>query len=418
MNNESHTPKPDTQAAPASPSPRTPKPKAKPKPVARFATYVQLRRDDGLRALRGHPWVYRSDAAVLPSAEFDGQALPLKDARGRFLGMGIYNSQSQIVWRGYTRQELALDKTFIDRALTQAIARRPDSTCQRLVWSEADALPGLVVDRFEDVLVVQALTLGMDRLLPTVQEVLQERFHPAEIIFRNDAPSRTHEGLEAKVYTASGRPFSARWFTIEGLEFQLDLQNGQKTGFYLDQIEQHRRVAALAPGRRVLDGFCHLGGFGLRCARHGATEVSAVDSSADAIQSLRTNAARNKLKVDAIEANMFDWLRAHEQERYDLIVLDPPSFARNKRSLDGALRGYKELNLRALKMLTPGGILATYSCSQAVDAARFTTIVAEAASDARRTCRIREQTGQPADHPVLLTMPESAYLKGLILEVD
>lgn len=382
------------------------------------ADYVQLRRDDNLRALHGHPWVYRSDASVLPAAEYDGQAVPLKDARGRFLGMGLFNSRSQIVWRAYSREAVPLDKAQITRALKQALARRPKAQCQRLVWSEADGLPGLVVDRFEDVLVVQALTLGMDQRLPVVQEVLQEELAPAEIIYRNDAPSRAHEGMEAKVYTASGRDFPVRWFTIEGIEFQLDLQHGQKTGFYLDQITQHRRVGALANGRRVLDGFCHLGGFALHCAKAGAKEVIAVDSSAEAIASVWANADRNRLQVEAVEANMFDWLRAHEQERFDLIILDPPSFARNKRSLAGALRGYKELNLRALKMLNPGGILATYSCSQAVDAATFTACVAEAAADARRVCRIREQTGQPADHPVLLSMPESAYLKGLILEVD
>lgn len=385
--------------------------------MSRSETCLRLRRNDKARVLQGHPWVYQSELEFLPDESFFGQALPLEDSRKRFLGTGIYNGRSQIAWRRISRQHCALDAAFIDGAVAAAIARRAPEPCQRLIWSEADHLPGLVVDRFEDVLVVQVLTLAMDRAQPYIIDALRRRLSPVEIVLRNDAPSRLHEGMDSFSGTASGKPFPPREFTIDGIRYELDLVGGQKTGFFLDQRAQHLRVAAMAKGRKVLDGCCHLGGFALQSAKAGATSVTGVDISSDAIAAARATAKRNGLKVDFQEANLFDWLRAHESERYGLIVIDPPSFARNKRAIGGALRGYKELNLRALKMLDPGGILATYSCSAAIDEPGFQQVVAEAAADAHRECVVREQTGQPADHPVLLGMPESRYLKGLILEV-
>ncbi|GHB92332.1 class I SAM-dependent rRNA methyltransferase [Cerasicoccus arenae] len=377
---------------------------------------LQLKPGTGPRSLQGHPWAYASDVRELLPAKINGQAVELKDTRGRSLGAGLYNGQSQIVWRRFSREAKPFDHAFISHAIPAAIARREPRAFRRLVWSEADALPGLVIDQFDDVLVVQLLTLGMDARREDIESVLEECLSPREIIYRNDAPTRQHEGLIMKVSSRSGESFPAQWFTIDGVEYFLDLYEGQKTGFYLDQRSEHLRVAAMAQGRRVLDAFCNQGAFGLQCARAGAASVLAVDISQDCVKATKTNAGRNHLTVEAHQANMFDWFTENRKETFDLIILDPPSFARNKRAVDGALRGYKELNLRALRLLAPGGVLATYSCSQNVTLADFMAVAQHAASDARRDVRLIEITGQPVDHPALLNMPESYYLKGMILE--
>lgn len=377
---------------------------------------LKLKPGKGPRALLGHPWAYASDVKELLPHDADGQPVELKDSRGRSLGAGLYNGQSQIVWRRFSRDVEPLDRGFIDAAISAAIARRSDDRFRRVVWSEADNLPGLVVDQFGDVLVVQLLTLGMDQRSAEIEAVLSERLSPREIIFRNDAPTRQHEGLELEVRSRSGERLQGEWFEIDGVEYFLDLFAGQKTGFFLDQREEHARIAALAKGRRVLDAFCNQGAFGLRCAQAGAASVLAIDISPECAQATKLNAGKNQLAVEVEQANMFDWFTEHREAQFDLIVLDPPSFARNKKSLGGALRGYKELNLRALRLLSPGGILATYSCSQNVGLDKFLEVAQQAASDARRDVRLVEITGQPADHPALLNMPESHYLKGLILE--
>lgn len=378
---------------------------------------LKLKPGPAPRVLRGHPWVFSGEVTRLLPAEHNGQAVELRDSRGRFLGVGLYNGRSQIIWRRLSRDKAAFDEAFLAQALEAAIARRTPDTARRLVWSEADGLPGLVVDQFGDVLVVQALTAGMDQALPLITECLKRLLSPSEIVYRNDAPSRKLEGLETTVTTLSGERAGATWMTLDGIEFFIDLQGGHKTGFYLDQRAQHRGVAALTKGRRVLDGFCNQGGFALHCAQAGAASVLAVDISEECVQTARLNAGKNRLAVDFSVMNMFDWFTANRSESFDLIVLDPPSFARSKKSLDGALRGYKELNLRAMRLLSPGGILATYSCSQNVAPAQFMDVLAEAAGDARRDFIVREETGQPADHPVLLGMPESHYLKGAILQL-
>ncbi|WOO39783.1 class I SAM-dependent rRNA methyltransferase [Rubellicoccus peritrichatus] len=379
---------------------------------------IRLKRNLRARVLEGHPWAYKSEIEKLLPESHSGESVSLQDSRGRFLGSGIYNPKSQIIWRRFSTKEAAFDRTYLQKAITASVAKRTPEACQRLVWSEADNLPGLVVDRFEDILIVQALTMAVDRQTDAIREILTELLSPADIVFRYDAPSRNYEGLDLRVYTASGNTIPSRWVKIDGLEYKLDLVEGQKTGFYLDQREQHRRIAKLAQGKTMLDGFCHLGGFGLQAMKSSAKSVLSVDISKDATAAVVENAKKNQLNIDVETANLFDWLREYENRKFDLIVLDPPSFARNKKAIDGALRGYKELNLRALKMLNPGGILATYSCSQAIDAAAFTNVVRSAAADAHRPCTIMEHTAQPADHPMSLTMPESWYLKGLILRVE
>jgi len=371
------------------------------------------------RVRQGHPWVFAGEIRSKPNPRFDGQSVVLKDERGRFLGVGIYNSQSQIVWRRFSRDSRAVfERDFLQRAIKKAVNRRPDGSFRRLVWSEADDLPGLIVDQFDTVLVVQAVTLAVDQRLPVIGEILSDLLKPEALLFRNDAPTRRHEGLPLEVKTADGRDLPPKWFAIDGMEYFLDLQKGQKTGFYLDQREEHTKVASFAKGRNVLDGFCNQGSFALHCARAGAASVTAVEISAECVALAKKNALRNGLEVDFLQENLFDYLTARRKEKYGLIILDPPSFARNRRAVEGALRGYKEINLRALRMLESGGILATYSCSRHVDRALFREVLGQAAGDAGRRVEVIAQTGQPADHPVLLTMPESEYLKGCYLRVD
>lgn len=371
------------------------------------------------RVLFGHPWVFSGEIETPPRIP-DGVAAELLDARGRSLGSGIWNAKSQIVWRKFSSATREWDEAFLAEALGKAVAKRvPAPASRRIVWSEADSLPGLVVDRFEDSLVVQALTAGANQMLPFIADWLDKNLSPSEIIFRNDAPSRRFEGLENSISFYKNKPHTPRWFEIDGVRYFLDLANGQKTGFYLDQREQHANVAKFARGKTVLDACCNQGGFSFQCARAGAAQTLGIDISEFAVETCRRNAKENGFANCSFEtANLFDWFGANRERKFDLIVLDPPPFARSKNALEGALRGYKELNLRALKMLNPGGILATYSCSQRVGLEKYIDVVSRSAHDARRNVSLLEITGQPEDHPCLLNFPESHYLKGLILRAD
>jgi len=370
------------------------------------------------RVLSGHPWVYDNELeAPLPS-ECDGKGVELFDLRGRSLGMGLYYSKSKIAWRHYGKSGTTWDKAYFEAALGKALARRADETVRRIVWSDADDLPGFIVDQFEDILVVQAVTFGADQALEAFSEVLESVLKPSEIVYRNDAPGRKMEGLERVVKTRSGEELAPRVFDIFGIQYELDLLHGQKTGFYLDQREEHLRVAAYSNESRVLDAFCNQGSFGLQCAMQGAREVIGIDQSADAIAAVQKNALLNEVSMTGIEANVFDWFTEHKDERFDLIILDPPSFAPNRRAVEGAMRGYKQLHLRALRMLTEGGLLATYSCSQHISRDAFMEMIADAAHDAGRRVDLVTLTGQPMDHPVRLGFPESSYLKGALLRVE
>lgn len=351
-----------------------------------------------------------------PSA--DGQGVSLRDARGRLLGSGIYNSRSQIVWRRYSRAERSFSRDCLEELLITSFERRAQEKFRRLVWAEADDLPGLIIDQYGPFLVVQTLTLAMDARVGELGEILDEALEPEDILFRNDAPGRRYEGLEATVFTHSGNPIEPRWFEIDGFRYFLDLSGSHKTGFYLDQRQQHKRVASYATGRRVLDGFCNQGAFALHCAKAGAASVTGIDSSEPAIELARRNAEANDLKVDFVGQNMFDFFTNNRNTQFDLIILDPPSFARNRTAVPGALRGYKELNLRAMRLLSEGGILATYSCSQSVSQSAFMSVLESAAADVGRKVRLIEETGQPSDHPVLLNVPETGYLKGALLQVE
>ncbi len=385
---------------------------------------LRLKPNANARVLRGHPWVFANEVAAILPAEHDGEVVECRDAHGRMLGTGITNSRSQILWRRLSRGRVELDEAYLREALARAVARRDggsgDQTrkYRRLVWSESDDLPGVVVDQFGDTLVLQIQTLAMERRQAALLALLDEVIQPSEIIVRNDAPIRRLEGLPLEVSTRSGRAWEPRWAAIDGIEYWLDLQGGQKTGFYLDQRRQHGAVAAYARGRRVLDAFCNQGPFGLHCAKAGAAAVRALDTAEEAIAQGRRNAERNGLAVEFLAANVFDYFTERRDETWDLIILDPPPFAKSKGALAGAMRGYKEINLRALQRLSPGGVLATYSCSHHVQDADFRAMLAEAAADARRRVRVLEFCHQPPDHPVLVTMPESEYLRGYIVAAE
>ena len=389
---------------------------------------LKLRANARARVLTGHPWVFVNEVEAVLSAEHDGEVVECRDRNNRLLGTGIYNSRSQIIWRRLSRERVALDEAYLRAALERALRRRGlapggqvGGWTGRLVWSESDDLPGVVVDQFTDTLVVQIQTLAMEKRSAVIGSVLADLVRPLEIIFRNDAPIRRLEGLPFEVHTHSGKAWEPRWVTIDGFAYWLDLQAGQKTGFYLDQRLQHAAVARFCSGARVLDAFCNQGAFALHAARAGAIEVHGLDSAEDAIAAARRNAERNGVAAEFTVANVFDWFndpaRAVEP-LWDVIILDPPPFAKSRSALEGALRGYKEINLRAIQRLVPGGLLATYTCSHHMQDAELRHVLAEAATDAKRKLRVVEWAHQPADHPVLLTMPESEYLRGYLVRVE
>jgi 23S rRNA (cytosine1962-C5)-methyltransferase len=391
---------------------------------------LKLRANAKPRVLAGHPWIFANEVEALLPAEHDGSIVECRDRTGRFIGSGIYNSKSQIVWRRLSRDRVVLDENYLRTAINAAVRRRELGQATeggvlrvtgRLIWSESDDLPGIVADQFGDVLVVQLQSLAMEQRSALIGKVLMEILSPAEIIFRNDAPIRRLEGLASEVHTHSGKSWEARWITIDGFEYWLDLQSGQKTGFYLDQRLQHAAVAKYCRGRRVLDAFCNQGPFALHAARAGAAHVLGLDSAEDAVAAARRNAERNQLTAEFQVVNVFDWLNDPERSAeslWDVIVLDPPPFAKSRSALEGALRGYKDINLRAMQRLVPGGILATYTCSHHMHDAELRGVLADAAVDAKRKVRIVEFCHQPADHPVLVTMPESEYLRGYIVRVE
>ncbi len=374
------------------------------------------------RILHGHDWVYASDILKAFGNPQNGEVVSLKDGRDHLLGSAIYNAQSQIVARRFSRQRQELDADFFKRRIAQAVDYRKrrdvDLNACRLVWSESDGLPGVIVDRYGSTLVLQTLTLAMDQRISLIVDALREIVSPAAIIERNDAPIRRAEGLELRTGILFGEPAKIE-IELLGLKFEIDPLHGQKTGFYLDQIDNYRAVATRAEGRRVLDCFANQGAFALACAKAGAREVAAVEISADAVAQIHANAARNELRLNAIEANVFDFLKQQETAgaQYDLIILDPPSFTKSKGKLHDAMRGYKEIHLRALKLLAPDGLLATFSCSHHVSAELFKEMIIDALVDAKKSARQLATLHQSADHPILAGIPETEYLKGFLLEL-
>lgn len=369
------------------------------------------------RIAAGHPWIYRADVADVWGE--GGDIVLVRDPRGRPLGHAMYSSASQIALRMLTYGEKPADEALIRRRLESAMAFREslaiDATAYRLVHGEADLLPSLIVDRYGEYLVVQTLSQGMDRLLPAIVAALNDLARPRGILARNDPRIRILEGLEQRVEVLSGGVPDTVAVTESGVEYDVDLRKGQKTGLFLDQRENRAAAAGYARGR-LLDCFSYHGGFAIALGRR-CEETVAIDVSEDAVARLRANAARNGVAVDARVGNVFDELRGLERlrERFDTIVLDPPAFAKNRAALPNALAGYKEINLRALRLLAPGGILVTCTCSHHVDEATFGEVVYSAALDAQAQISIVEKRMQARDHPVLLSVPETYYLKCFIL---
>jgi 23S rRNA (cytosine1962-C5)-methyltransferase len=381
----------------------------------------KLKANANARVLSGHPWVFANEVEAPLPPECDGEVVECRDRAGRLLGTGICNGRSQIVWRRLGRDRVVLDEAYILGALERAVARREPGSFRRLVWSESDDLPGVVADQYGDAVVVQIQALAMERRSALIGDLFDRLLRPADVIFRNDAQIRRLEGLALETHTRSGRPWEPRWASVDGFETWLDLMGGQKTGFYLDQRLQHAAVARYCAGARVLDAFCNQGSFGIHAARAGASTVLGLDSAPEAVAAARRNAARNGVRAQFAEANVFDWLNDPANKAgpsWDVIILDPPPFAKSRSALEGALRGYKEINLRAMQRLAPGGVLATYTCSHHMQDADLRGVLSAAASDARRRVRVLEFCHQPPDHPVLISMPESEYLRGYILRVE
>ena len=384
---------------------------------------VRVNKRGADRVRQGHLWIYQSDLVDV-SAD-GGSIVTVKDERGNFIGQALFSDSSQIALRFLTQSNEEIDREWWRRRITDAAARRhipPDTNAYRLIYSEGDLLPSLIVDRYDDVLVVQTLSQGTDALKPLLIEILIEQFNPRAVIERNDARVRELEGLPLLAGVVYGDAPEELEILQHGLRFQVEPLGGQKTGSFLDQREN--RLAARAAAQttnktRALDCFTFNGAFALHLAQ-ACENVIGIDISADAVTAARRNAELNGLgNVEFREANVFDALREMEAvgERFDVIVLDPPAFAKNRASLKAAIRGYKEINLRALKLLNTGGVLVTCTCSYHVSEELFLEILAQAAIDARRRLQIMEKRMQATDHPVLSGMPETYYLKCVIARI-
>ena len=371
----------------------------------------------------GHVWVYRSDVTAGEGVA-PGAVVEVCDECGKFLGAAFYSSASQIAVRMISKEPVKDLKGLLRERVRAAVAYRErfvsGTDAYRVVFSEADFLPGLIVDRYSDLLSFQVLTQAADAdsVRETVLSELTEQLHPAAIGERVEAKIRELEQLPARNSGVVQGDRTSTVFAMNGVRFHYDVKEGQKTGAFLDQRENYAAAAQYARGE-ALDVFCYHGGFALHLAQAGC-KVAGVDSSRPALEVADRNAALNGREIEWIEGNAFDVLRdyARSGQQYDTVVLDPPAFAKSKRDLDTALRGYKELNLRALKMLRQGGILVSCSCSYHVSAGDFMGMVAEAARDARREVRILESRGQAKDHPVLASVPETGYLKCVIIYVS
>jgi 23S rRNA (cytosine1962-C5)-methyltransferase len=376
---------------------------------------ISSRGEDRLRG--GHPWIYRADLTDVRAEA--GDVVVVRGSRGRVLGQALYSDRSQISIRMVTYGEQPADAPLIRSRLETAIRFRAglaiDATAYRLVHGEADLLPSLIVDRYADYLVVQTLSQGMEKLTPVIVEALNDLIRPRGILARNDPRARLLEGLEQRVELLSGEVPPGVTVRESGVDYDVDLWHGQKTGLFLDQRE-NREAAALYAHGRVLDCFSYNGGFALKLAPKGTTTL-AFDISEDAVARVAQNARRNGIAVDARVGNVFDELRGLERlrERFDTIVLDPPAFAKTRTAIAKATTGYKEINLRALKLLNADGILVTCSCSYHVNEAAFAEIVYSAAVDAQAHVTVVEKRMQGRDHPVLLGVPETHYLKCFIL---
>ncbi len=383
---------------------------------------VTVSRRGAERLARGHLWIYRADVEKAPAGLEGGEVVILQDGRGRFLAKAFWSARSKISLRVVTRDEEPVDEAFFARRLSSAIALREHvfgaERFVRLVHGEADLLPGLVVDRYGDAAAIQTLIPATDRRKALIADLLAGALGLRSVVERNDVRVRELEGLAQTKGVLRGPEPGPIEYREGEVRMRIDLLGGQKTGAFLDQRENHLRAAEYARGR-CADCFSYAGGFALQLARR-AEQVTAVEMQPNAVALLRENAALNRAaSLEVVEANAFDWLRdrAEEEPSFDLVVLDPPAFAKSKEALPGARRGYKEVNLRAMQVLKEGGILVTASCSFHLSEETFEEIVLDAGNDAGRRLQILERRGAGRDHPVLLGLPETRYLKCLFLRV-
>ena len=395
---------------------------------------VHLKPREEIRIRRGHPWIYDNEIAFISGQPESGCEVKAVDSRGKLLGYGFFNPASKIRVRLFSKTQPLADLAFFEDAFRAAFAHRArffdaDKQSLRLVFGEADSVPGLIVDRFVGKngsrsgtwLSAQFLSLGVEVRKTQVLEALDKVFSPDGIIERSDAPVRALEGLEPVSGILSGTVPDSILMEESGALFSVDIAGGQKTGWFLDQRANRASAARFAQGARVLDVFCNQGGFGIICGKAGAASVVAVDSSAIALAALQKNTVINELTsiVSTVEANAFDYLRTLERDekRFDLVILDPPAFAKSRAAVEPAHRGYREINLRAMHLIPRGGILLTCSCSHWFDAERFDAMLSEAASDCGRRFRMIEERMQDLDHPIVSGYEESRYLKCRILEM-
>ena len=363
-----------------------------------------------------HPWIFSNEIESKPDVSA-GALVDIKDPGGHFLGIGYYNPSTLIAVR-----ILSTHSTFdLEERIRISCQRRQNDPVplHRLVYSESDALPGLIVDRYYGTLVVQILTAGMEAFHDRIVAALLDAVHPERILLRNDSSYRRLEGLPLEVEWVHGDPLDQQILEVDGMKFVVNFEKGQKTGFFLDQQQNRRRLAAYAHGDSMLDAFCYTGSWALYAARAGMKRITAVDNSAEALAAARQNADLNGYSITTVADDVFEFLRKQYSgpERYDVIALDPPAFCKSKRHLDQALRGYLDINLHAMKVLNKDGVLFTFSCSQAVTPEIFLDMLRSAAASSGRAFVLHETLSQPPDHPILLNFPESHYLKGAVIQV-
>ena len=386
---------------------------------------IVLRKTREKRVQSGHPWIYQTEIERVddPAGEIEpGDIVRVVNSKGVFVCKALYNPASMIALRVLTVRDEPTDEAFFRRRIEAAWEYRKrlcDVNSCRLIFGESDYLPALIVDKFADILVVQLLCLGMDRLRDMIVRLLVDVVKPRGIYERDDVPVREREGMKQLTGLMWGEVPDRVEMVENGIRFLVDVKHGQKTGFFLDQKENRAAIAPLCPGARVLDCFCHNGTFALNAAKYGAADVLGVDISEEALEVARENAALNGLDVRFEAHNVFDLLRQYQGEgrQFDLIVLDPPAFTKSRKMVESAKRGYKDRNLRAMKLVRDGGYLVSCSCSQHVTPDMFVDILREAAYETRRRVRIIELRSQGRDHPVLLGSDETRYLKCVIMQV-
>jgi len=384
---------------------------------------VYLKKKEERRILRGHPWVFSNELQSLPAGTTPGEVVDVLSISGAFIGRGYINPHSLIAVRLLTRKQEEINRDFFRRRVAAARALRAylgfgDSF--RAIFSEGDGLPGLIVDKYAGTLVVQSSTAGIEAQLDSIIGALIDEYAPAAIVLRNDTASRELEGLVQETRVVLGTITGPVLIEESGIQYEVDVLEGQKTGFFFDQRENRLALRDIVQGRRTLDCFCYAGAWSLSAARYGATGVIGIDSSQKAIDQATANAALNMLDVRFKKADVFDELRRLEKdrERFGCIILDPPAFVKNRAKVREALKGYKEINLRAMKLLDPGGILVTCSCSHHIDEDLFREMLIDAASSANRQARLLEMRAQSRDHPALLAARETQYLKCAVLMME